>query len=270
MSAIYTNPLVAFRFSSLLEKPLRHGMSGRQPEAGHEGDVGHGRGTTAEIIEANRSAFLDAVGIDPEALTLGRQTHSTRVATVDAASRGRGRYPAFDGFAETDGLITNDPSVAVGVIVADCVPLVLYDPVQHALGVVHAGWRGTVGLIAIEAVESMRRAFGSAPSDLHAGIGPSIGPCCYEVGDEVLTAWTATGLGAQGRSAIRDGTYFDLWAANEVALVSAGVVARRIESSRVCVRCAVDRFFSYRAARGGVAGSGRMLMVAQLSEGSRP
>lgn len=266
MTVAEPDPLIAFRFASLAGLPVRHGMSGRRRSAGHEGDVGHGRGTAADVIEENRTTFLRTVGIQPEALTVGRQTHGNHVEVVDIAGRGRGRYPAFDGFPDTDGLITDDPTVALGVIVADCVPLVLYDPVGHALGVVHAGWRGTVGGIAVAAVDAMRAAFGTSPDDLIAGIGPSIGPCCYEVGAEVLDAWRATGLGG----AASDGRHFDLWAANHVSLVAAGLDERRIEVSGVCVRCEVERYFSYRAAGSGIAAAGRMLMVAQLSEGSRP
>ncbi len=261
---------VVFRFDSLAGMPIIHGMSGRRPGDGHDGDVGHGRGTTPEVIEANRTAFLDAVAIAPDALTVGRQTHGTRVEVVDAVSRGRGRFPEFDGFPATDGLVTADPTVALGVIVADCVPIVIYDPVAHAVGVVHAGWRGTVGGIAVEAVETMKRAFGSNPADLIAGIGPSIGPCCYQVGDDVIEAWNASELDRTGAAVCAGGTHFDLWSANRIALAAAGVDERRVEISGVCVRCQIERYFSYRAAGSGAATAGRMLMVAQLSGRSLP
>lgn len=261
---------VAFRFSSLAEMPLVHGMSGRRHGSGHDGDVGHGRGTEPETIESNRTAFLAALRVAPEALTVGRQTHGARVEVVDAKSRGRGRYPAFDGFPATDGLVTNDPSVALGVIVADCVPLVIYDPRAHAVGVVHAGWRGTVAGIAAVAVRTMRNQFGSDPALLRVGIGPSIGPCCYEVGTEVRDAWRDTGVDPNESAIAKNGAHFDLWTANRLALASVGVDERHIETSGVCVRCQVDRYFSYRAAGTGAATAGRMLMVAQLTERSRP
>lgn len=264
------NGRVAFRFESLTGLPLVHGMSGRRVGDGHEGDVGHGRGTTSKVIETNRTAFLNAMAIEPESLTVGRQTHGTHVEVVDAGSRGRGRYPAFDGFPATDGLVTADPSVALGVIVADCVPLVIYDPVVHAVGVVHSGWRGTVGGIAAAAVETMHEAFRSDPADMRVGIGPSIGPCCYEVGSEVVDAWRGSGVDRAEEAIAAGGTHFDLWSANRLALVAAGVAERNIEVSGVCVLCQVERFFSYRAAGSGAATAGRMLMVAQLSERSGP
>lgn len=260
------NGHVAFRFATLADQPIVHGMSGRRPGAGHDGDVGHGRETTSEVIEENRTAFLNSLPIEPEALTIGRQTHGSHVKVVDVGSRGRGRYPDFDGFPATDGLVTTDPSAALGVIVADCVPLILYDPVAHALGVVHAGWRGTVGGIAGAAVESMRNEFGSDPGNIRAGIGPSIGPCCYEVGPEVIDAWRNVGVDPDGDAVAAGGSHFDLWSANRATLIAAGLVADYIEVSAICVRCQLGRFFSYRAARSGVATAGRMLMVAQLSE----
>jgi len=261
-----TSARVAFRFETLLDAPVVHGISGRLASAGHQGDVGHGRDTDSDQIEYNRSAFLADLGIDPTVLTLGRQTHGSNVQVVTAVDRGRGRFPKFDGYPETDALVTNDPTIALGVIVADCVPLLLYDPVQHAIGVVHAGWRGTVSGIATRTVETMRASFGTNPVDLRVGIGPSIGPCCYEVGPEVIDAWTERGIDRSSAAISNKGSHFDLWTANLLNLQAAGVDPAQVELSGVCVRCNVDRFFSYRAARRGAALAGRMLLVAQLAE----
>ncbi|MCO5176346.1 MAG: peptidoglycan editing factor PgeF [Thermomicrobiales bacterium] len=266
MSQPATAGHVAYRFSSLSDAPLIHGMSGRVPSAGHQGDVGHGRDTDSEIIERNRNAFLADVGIDPGVLTLGRQTHGNSVEVVTARDRGRGRFPKFDGFPTTDALVTDDPTIALGVIVADCVPLLLFDPVHHAVGVVHAGWRGTVSGIATSAVETMQAAFGTQPTDLQIGIGPSIGPCCYEVGSEVIDAWRARCIDRTEAAVANGGRHLDLWTANLLNLQAADVHPSQVEISGVCVRCRIDRFFSYRAARQGAAHAGRMLLVAQLAE----
>jgi copper oxidase (laccase) domain-containing protein len=112
----------------------------------------------------------------------------------------------------------------------------------------------------------MQQAFGSSPDDIVAGIGPSIGPCCYEVGDEVITEWSARSIRDGGWAVIRRDTsyHFDLWNANRLALIAAGVPRTQIEISGVCVRCAVDRFFSYRASQQGIATPGRMMLIAQL------
>jgi polyphenol oxidase len=267
-SSAHARATGVFRFTGVDFQSLRHGMSLRHSGAGHEGDVGHSPSTDAAVIEANRDTFLHALGINPRALTVGRQTHGTTVRVVTDHDRGRGLYPSFDGFPATDGLATRDTRVAIGVIVADCVPLLMYDPVVHAVAVVHAGWRGTVGLIASEAVRVMSESFDSRPEDLRVAIGPSIGPCCYEVGDEVIEGWQAAsaGWGTDAVARMNPSYHFDLWTANRLALLESGVHESRIMVSGICVRCHAARFFSYRAARQDGLQHGRMLMVAQLHE----
>jgi polyphenol oxidase len=263
-----TTGVVAFQFDAFGSRPLLHGMSGRERSLPHQGDVGHSHTTDEQSIETNRRTFLSQIGIDLPDLTIARQTHSAAVHVVTRVDRGRGLFPLFDGFPGTDGLLTNDTALAVGVIVADCVPLVVYDPRQHALAVVHAGWRGTVDAIAAVAIERMGSEYGSDPGDLVVGIGPSIGPCCYEVGEEVIEAWSIMS-GSWGAKAVRrvDSAYhFDLWTANRLTLLEAGVNRRYIEDSAICVRCDADRFFSYRASRRDGVQHGRMLMVAQLCD----
>ncbi|HUG13537.1 MAG TPA: peptidoglycan editing factor PgeF [Thermomicrobiales bacterium] len=261
-----TTGAVAFQFHSFNTMPLRHGMSGRHASAALQGDVGHSPRADETVIETNRRAFLEELGIRLPDLVVARQTHSATVRAVTRVDRGRGLFPRFDGFPATDGLMTNEPSVAVAAIVADCVPLLLYDPRQHALAVVHAGWRGTVGLIAAAAVEKMSVTYGTDPSDIVAGIGPSIGPCCYIVGEEVIDAWSAASGKWGEKAARRDRStrYLDLWTANRLILTEAGVSRGRIEDSAVCVRCEADRFFSYRAARHDGSPHGRMMFAAQL------
>jgi YfiH family protein len=241
-------------------------MSGRVPGAAADGDVGHGPQTDSAVIERNRDAFITEAGFSMADLVISRQTHGTNVAIAVATDRGRGLYPAFDGFPATDAMVTNESSVALGTIVADCVPILLYDPRQHALGLAHAGWRGTVGQIAAKTVRTMTDAFDTDPNDIVAGIGPSIGPCCYEVGREVIDAWQSAGLSGWRRAVIERGSgyHLDLWAANRLVLINAGVPDRQIEYSADCVRCEHERFFSYRATRQIGRPPGRNLMVAQL------
>jgi YfiH family protein len=241
-------------------------MSGRVPDAAAEGDLGHGPNTDNGVIEVNRVAFVEAAGFSMSDLVISRQTHGTRVEVVAADDRGRGLFPAFDGFPATDAMVTNNPSVALGTIVADCVPIVLYDPRTHAIGLAHAGWRGTIGGIAAETVRTMTAAFGTDPADVVAGIGPSIGPCCYEVGDEVIVAWRGARVADPRRAIVRVGTgyHFDLWAANRLVLAQSGVPDRQIEYSAHCVRCEHERYFSYRATRQIGSAPGRNLMIVQL------
>lgn len=257
---------MGFQFESFKRFPLRHAMSWRRPELPSEGDIAYARDTNYDHIRENRARFLREAGFDDAALTLGRQVHGAGVSVVTAADRGRGQPPDFDAIPNSDGLITTCPDVALGTIVADCAPILLYDPEHHALGLVHAGWRGTVAGIAARAVELMAQEFGSDPAALHAGIGPSIGACCYEVGEEVIEAWASAGIhGWEAARVCREPRpHFDLWTANRLALQAAGVPESQIETAGECTRCNAERYFSHRAAMAGERPRGRMIMVAQL------
>lgn len=137
-----------------------------------------------------------------------------------------------------DALLENTPGSVVAVKTADCVPLLLVDERGRAVAVVHAGWRGTAGRIAVRAVEAMRERFGTRPEDLHAAIGPGIGPCCYEVGPEV-----AAQFGVKGRA------HLDLAAENQRQLLQVGVTPDRIYASNLCTMCKPEEFHSFRRDR---------------------
>jgi YfiH family protein len=155
-----------------------------------------------------------------------RQIHSA--TCVSAAGRsgvlGRG-----------DALLENTPGSVVAVKTADCLPILLVDERHRAVAAVHAGWRGTVAGIVQRAVEAMREQFGSLPREIHAAIGPGIGPCCYEVGPEV-----AAQFGRQGRA------HVDLAEANRRQLIEAGVTPERIYASNLCTMCRSGEFHSFR------------------------
>lgn len=258
--------LLEFQFSQLRNLPLVHGMTGHNRIAPAEGDMAYSPASDPAATTANRQAFFSELGLDLASLTLSRQVHGNSVQTVVASDRGRGQPPDFDGFPDTDGLITAVPGITLGVIVGDCVPIVLYDPRKHVVAVVHAGWRGTVSLIGKHAVEAMKAGYQCRPRTTLAGIGPSIGPCCYEVGDEVVDAWMDSGIPDARHAVIsRDGRqYFDLWTANRYALLAAGIQRRNIEDSCICTRCGSNRYFSRRAAVAGDSRKGSQMMVAQL------
>jgi hypothetical protein len=161
----------------------------------------------------------------------------------------------------TDGLVTDSPGLALMLRFADCQPILLYDPAHHALGLIHAGWRGVAQGIAYRAVETMQEALGSRPQELLAGLGPAIGPCCYTVGHKVasvmgyaLPDWQQV-MSLQGE----DQWCFDLPAANAQQLAAAGV--QRIEEAHLCTSCHSDEFFSHRADNGQ---TGRFAVVAYL------
>jgi YfiH family protein len=181
------------------------------------------------------------------------QVHGVHVARVEAEDRGRGARTRDSLLPPADGLVSAAPGVALLGCFADCVPLLLADPARLAVGMAHAGWRGTVADMAGAAVRAMEELLGSRPVDLIAVVGPSIGPCCYEVGEEVIAAARGSyhdELGEVGL--VRGGRlYFDLWRANELALRRAGV--ERVVRTNLCTACDTTRFFSHRA-EGGATG----------------
>jgi hypothetical protein len=152
---------------------------------------------------------------------------------------------------KADGIITDTPGLPLTQRYADCTPLILYDPHRHVVGLGHAGWRGTVAGMAAALVQAITAAFGSDPGDLVAVVGPAIGPCCYEVGPEVVEAVQVTFPAADAllsRSgngvAVPASPHFDLWAANRWQLEQAGV--SQIEVAGLCTRCQHATFFSHR------------------------
>lgn len=260
--------LLEFQFFQFRKVPIVHGMSGRNPSAPAEGDIAYSSITEPADTGKNRVTFFNELGLDLASLTLGKQVHGTRVAPVIESDRGRGQPPRFDGLPDTDGLVTGVPGLTLGIIVGDCVPLLLYDPVKHVVGLVHAGWRGTVDLIAKRAVEVMKVGYGCRPRTILAGIGPSIGPCCYEVGDEVIDRWMANRIPYARHAVVRVGEsrHFDLWTANRYALMQAGLQRRNIEDAAICTRCEYDRYFSRRAFNAGLSRKGSQMMVVQLEQ----
>ena len=196
----------------------------------------------AHVAENVRRLCLAAVDECKDVVS-AQQVHGAQIARVGQAQRGQV-------IPDCDGLVTDEPEVVLLLCFADCVPLIVYDPVRHAVGVAHAGWRGTVAGIARSLVRAMVDAFGSRASDLIAGVGPAIGPCCYQVGPEVIAQARAVFGATDGLFPQQaDGSYhFDLWRANQQQLAAAGVGT--IEVAGICTACRVDEFYSHRAERG--------------------
>jgi len=196
-------------------------------------------------------------GVEPDRLRLLNQVHGSDVVVV------RRGEPAPPVRPQADAVVSDDPTVALVVRVADCAPILLADERRGVVAAIHAGWRSTMGRIAVKAIEALAREFGSRPRDLRAAIGPSLGACCGEMGEEVVEAFRAAGHDAltlerwfvrtPGRK-----PHFDLWRANREQLQAAGVPADAIHAAELCTRTHPDAFHSYRA-RG--AGAGRMVAV---------
>jgi polyphenol oxidase len=220
-------------------------------------------GDDQEAVLENRRRVAAAIGADLGEFVFSRQVHGAGVRVVTADDRGVGALAVDQSVPEADALVTADPSVVLAILAADCVPIVLYDPVAHVLGCVHSGWRGTVARVSQAAVAAMRR-LGARPENVIASVGPAISPERYQVGADVADA-VERSLGASAAEVIRpDGTgkwLLDLWAANRVVLLEAGLADEHINVAAIPTGSAGNNlFFSDREVRP----CGRLALVARL------
>jgi polyphenol oxidase len=218
----------------------------------------------ARVLE-NRRRLAGSLGVDPGDFVFARQVHGTGVRAAGEADRASGAFRLDDAIADADALVTTSPGVVLAILTADCVPIVLHDPVARVLGCVHAGWRGTAAGVTAAAVAAMQ-ALGSRPSDILAGVGPAIAPARYQVGPDVHQAVTRA-FGPPATAFLRpdpqtpDRWLLDLWAANRHALLQSGVPAPQIHITTLPTGPAGNgHFFSDRAARP----CGRLALVARL------
>lgn len=200
-----------------------------------------------------------AFGFDPERLITMDQVHGDRIWIIDEPQ------PFSRPFLNhsSDALVSNQPGIAIGVLTADCVPILLVDPNRPVIGIVHAGWRGTLLGIAPKAIQKMIDHFGSHPEDLFVGIGPSIGECCYEVDEAVMGPFRSSGWNWQAFSKPkRRGKWFlNLARANIDQMRDLGMKEERCCWIQVCTRCNNDILFSYRAEG---SGTGEQISFIQL------
>ena len=214
-------------------------------------------GAGVEAFSTQRDAVL------PYPVIQGHQVHGSRVAVVDRPGMTREELEGYDAF------LTNLPEVAIGVRTADCVPVLLYDPLRRAVAAIHAGWKGTVLHIPEVAIEAMKQAFGTRPADLKAVIGPAIGPDSFQVGEEVAEKFKAAGFpmdaiwsfhGPGDGTPMSGGHHIDLFEANRWLLAHAGVPADAIQV------CGIDTYTTaayFSARREGVA-CGRIINAIRL------
>ena len=189
------------------------------------------------MVHINRVRFLAAIGAAGWPIMKLKQVHSGIVADIDDTS-------AANEAVEADAAITNLKGVMLGVQTADCVPILVSEVNGKAIAAIHAGWRGTAARIAETTILRLREKFSIDPKDLMASIGPHIGVCCYEVGDDVVQTMANPAVFEYRPEWAKP--HLNLAAANRQQLISAGLAEERIEISSLCTRCRADLFHSYR------------------------
>lgn len=208
-----------------------------------------------EKVTENFHRICDSAGFEFDSLTASRQDHHTFVRAVTRENRGTGIYKPHD-MDSVDALITNESGVTLVINVADCTPVFLVDPVKRAVGLAHAGYKGTLGCIAVKMLKKMTSLYGTNPSDVFAAIGPAIGGCCYEV--DPPHAWELEAMAREMklrssafiRECPNDKFMLDLPECNRLELIAAGVEGEKISMSDLCTKCNSDLLWSHRATKG--------------------
>jgi hypothetical protein len=237
-----------FQFESLLSENLTQAIFSRRggvsPPPWNSLNLGGTVGDDSVRVSENENKLLAAIGYSPNQLSQIRQVHS---AHVDLVKKPGGRNSVL---VQGDAMITNTPGLLMLMRFADCVPILLFDPVKNVAGIAHAGWKGTLKEVASAAVKEMTKQFGTIPSDLLTGIGPSIGPDHYEIGKDVIEEVKSSFQNNWDQVLITgpDSVKLDLWKANEFYLRKAGV--KHIEVAEICTACDIEDWYSHRAENG--------------------
>ena len=212
-------------------------------------NLGANRGDDPLRVRENYRRFCAALGANQDAMVFSSQVHGAVVRTVTAADAGRGLDRPVD--YDADGLITDVPGVPLVVFGADCLTILLSDPVRRVIAAVHAGWRGTALGIVDAAVEKMMRNYGSDPADIRAAIGPGISRCCFETDSDVPDAMTEA-LGDAASPYLHDDEngkfHVDLKGINALRLSRLGVLHTDVADE--CTMCRPDEFWSHRVTQG--------------------
>lgn len=207
------------------------------------------RGDNPEYVMENYRRMAAALQVDMKKMVLTWQTHTTNVRLVTAEDEGKGIVKERD-YEDVDGLITNIPGITLVTFYADCVPLYFLDPRNKAIGLSHSGWRGTVRRMGKITIERMGEAFGTRPDQVLACIGPSICQDCYEIGEEVAEEFRKSFPKKHWDDLLlkkSDGKYqLDLWKANEIVLLEAGIRQENIQVTDICTHCNSEYLFSHR------------------------
>ena len=222
------------------------------------------RGDEEEAVYENYRRLAAAVGFAAEDIVTSDQTHTANVRVVTEEDRGNGITKPRP-YTDVDGMITNVPGLVLATFYADCVPLYFIDPVRHAIGLSHSGWRGTVAKIGRVTVDKMREMYGTDPQDLYTAIGPSICQDCYEVSEDVILEFQNSFEKKYWDLLFyrkENGKYqLNLWEANRLIMLEAGVKEEHISMPGICTCCNPEFLFSHRASHGKRGNLGAFLGI---------
>ena len=221
------------------------------------------RGDDPDAVKENYRRVAAAFGKDLTDIVCSDQTHTTNVRRVDRSYGGYGVTKERP-YTDVDGLVTNEPGLILATFYADCVPLYFVDPVHKAIGLSHSGWRGTVARMGQATLDKMKAEFGTNPADVYAAIGPSICQDCYEVSEDVADAFKEAFAGHEDAILIDKGNgkyQLDLWKANEIVMLDAGVKMEHLAVTNLCTCCNERLLFSHRASKGKRGNLGAFLML---------
>lgn len=234
-----------------------HAVTTKDTDLPYNGSVALHTGEKISLIVTNRQAVAQSLDVDETyRFVVADQTHSDNI-TIVSTHEERGWMSLNDAIADCDALISDQKGVMLTVLTADCVPILLLDTQKQIIAAVHAGWKGTKAQIVVKTVRKMQEAFGADTKDIIAFIGPSIGRCCYEVGEDVAGHFEdEAGYDKKGEKYMLDLPYI-----NQKQLIEAGLNPEHIELSNICTACKTDRFFSYRKECGC---SGRFMSMIAL------
>ncbi|HPH95518.1 MAG TPA: peptidoglycan editing factor PgeF [Anaerolineaceae bacterium] len=257
---VHPHGVTTFHFESFSGQDLWHGFFSRKGGASvgpfSSLNVGGTVGDETAHVAENRQRTFAAAGRTLSSLYDVWQVHSSDVICTEAP-----RLPETL-HAQADAIITNRPEVTLFMRFADCVPVMLFDPHKQVVGLVHAGWKGTVNKVALEAVKAMQVRYGCQPKEILAGIGPSICVDHYPVGDDVVQQ-AQKAFGPRSREVIQQGEtqpHFHLWNANRLVLEEAGV--EKIEIAGVCTACDTEHWFSHRQEHGRTGRFGAIIYLS--------
>lgn len=245
---------IEFECLNKFDKLLTHCMSTRTGGVSTDEcstlNLGFNRNDSREHVLQNYRLLCDSVGLDTDNLVVSDQVHGVIVRLVAESDRGKGFSKESD-IKGVDGFITVTPEVVMVTYYADCVPIFLFEPVVKAAALLHSGWKGTLNSIAAEAVAAMRTLPGFKAERLIAAIGPSIGSCCFEVGEDVYGLFTDKYPVRAFYKPLTVGKWtVDLQGIIKLELLRAGLLEENIHNSGICTKCRKDLFFSHRGDNG--------------------